>query len=337
MAFNNTDFGTGAAVTKWRKRFAIAATAARFFEIAVGPGKDSIIQRLEDLKGQRGDTIKIDLKYLLTSAGVTGDNTRTGNEEEIQYARQDVVLDALWNGTIDEGKLRNQAVLYDFRQESLESLGEWHADKKDEEIIETLSASPTRSLGADDGGTPRYDATAKSGLAAADVITVADIRRLKALATKPRVATDVRIRPFVRNGKKYYMLVAGTESMLDLKNDSTYESYLENAWWRGDKNPLFSDAEVIIDRVIIHEFEGILTFDDGGGAAVHGEQNLFLGAQAAVISMTEDGVDWNEEQVDRGNKEAIGGTIIRTIDKTVFDSRDMACISYYCATSALVA
>lgn len=337
MSVNNTDFGTGAAVTRWRKRFAIEATAARFFEIVVGPGKDSIIQRLTNLEGQRGDTIKIDLKYLLKSAGVSGDGTRAGNEEQIQYARQDVVLDSLWNGTIDEGKLRNQAVLYNFREESMESLADWHADKKDEEIVETLSASPTRALGADDGGTPAYDATAKSNLVAADVITVGDIRRLKALATKPRVATDVRIRPFIRNGKKYFMLVLGTESMLELKKDSTYESYLENAWWRGDKNPLFSDAEVIIDRVIIHEFEGILDFDDGGSGAVHGEQNLFLGAQAAVISMTKDGTDWNEEEVDRGNKQAIGGTIIRTIDKTVFDSRDMAVISYYCATSALQA
>lgn len=332
---HNTDFGTGAAVTKWRKRFAIEATAARFFEIVVGPGKDSIIQRLTDFENERGDTIKIDLKYLLTSDGVSGDGTRAGNEEQIEYARQDVVLGSLWNGTIDTGKLRNQAVLYDFREESLESLADWHGDKKDEEIVTTLSASPTRALGADAGGTPVYDSDAKTNLVAADVITVSDIRRLKALAGRPHVSTDVRIRPFVRNGKKYFMLVLGPETMLHLKDDSTYESYLENAWWRGDKNPLFSDAEVIIDRVIIHEFDGILSFDDGGSGAVHGEQNLFLGAQAAVISMTKDGVDWNEEEVDRGNKQAIGGTIIRTIDKTVFKSRDMACISYYCATDAL--
>ena len=135
-------------------------------------------------------------------------------------------------------------------------------------------------------------------------------------------------------GKKHYLLILGAESMYDLKNDSEYNQILRDAWWRGEKNPIFSDASVVIDGVIIHEFEGIQSFDNGGGASVHGELNLFVGAQGAVMAVGGSHV-WHEEMVDRGRQLSIGGTLIYEIAKTKFNSIDQSVIAYYVATTDL--
>jgi len=197
-----------------------------------------------------------------------------------------------------------------------------------------MSASPTRTLGADDGRDPRIDSASKSGLVDADLTTVSDIRLLHTLAKKPATAGNPRIKPIIFKGKKYYLLILGSESMYDLKEDSEYNQILRDAWWRGEKNPIFSDASVVIDGVIIHEFEGIQSFDDGGGATVHGELNLFVGAQGAVF-LEGGGTDWHEEMVDRGRQLSIGGTLIYEIAKTKFNGIDQAVIAYYAATTDL--
>jgi len=126
------------------------------------------------------------------------------------------------------------------------------------------------------------------------------------------------------------------ESSYDLQADSEYQQLFRDAWWRGEKNPLFRDAKIVINNVIVHEYEGISSFDDGGGSTVHGELNLFMGAQAAIFARGGDHT-WHEETVDRGNKLAITGGVIYELAKTKFNSIDFGTIAYYCSTTDLSA
>ena len=332
-----TIWASATQVERWTKEFAYEASFPRFMKKFAGNDDSFAIQRIPDLKEQRGKSVHIDLITQLEGTGVEGDGTRTGNEENIVNYEQEIVLGATWHGTLSKGPLEGKRVLYDFNKISLRLLKEWFQKLMDTKLITALETSPTRTLGADDGGTPRIDSASKSGLATADKITVADIRLLRAIAEDPYTSTHIPIKPIMVKGEEFYLLVLGTESFYDLKNDAEYQQLMREAWWRGSKNPLFRDAKLVtLDNVIVHKFKGINSFDDGGGASVHGETNLFMGAQAAVIALGS-GHKWHQETVDRGKQESIGGTLIYKIDKTKFNSVDQAVIAYYAATTDLSA
>lgn len=325
-------------VERWRKEFAYEASWPKFMKKFTGGDDTSVIQRLDDLKTQRGKSVHIDLITQLAGDGVSDDGTRAGNEENIVNYEQEITLGATWHGTLSKGPIEEKRVLYDFRKVSLRLLKDWFNKHLDDDLITVLSASPTRTLGADDGGTPRIDSASESSLVAADKITVADIRLLRALAEDPYTSTHVPIKPITYNGSEYYLLVLGTESMYDLKNDSEYQQIMRDAWWRGEKNPLFRDAQMItLDNVIVHKYKGITSSDTYGvGDVIHAELNLFMGAQAAVLALGSDHT-WHEETVDRGKQLSVGGTLIYEVAKTKFNSIDQAVIAYYCATTDLSA
>ncbi len=338
-----TTWTSNTQVERWRKEFAYEASWPKFLKKFAGD-ETAMIQRLDDLKTQRGKSVHIDLITQLEGDGVADDGTRAGNETKIQNYEQEVTLGAIWQGTLSKGPIEGKRVLYDFRKVSLRLLTDWHQKHIDDDFMTVLSASPTRTLGADDGGTPRIDSSAKSGLVEADKITVADIRLMRAIAEDPYTSGDVPIKTITINGGEYYVLILGTESYYDLKNDSEYQQIMREAWWRGDKNPLFRDAEMVtLDNVIVHKYMGIQSYDNGGaGSDEHGELNLFCGAQAGVLALGSDHT-WHEETVDRGKQLSIGGTLIYEAAKTVFGTKtagadsDQSVIAYYCATTDLSA
>ena len=331
-----TTWTSNTQVERWRKEFAYEASWPKFLKKFAGD-ETAMIQRLDDLKTQRGKSVHIDLITQLDGPGVADDGTRTGNEEKIVNYEQEVTLGAIWHGTLSKGPIEQKRVLYDFRKISLRLLTDWHQKHIDDDFMTVLSASPTRTLGADDGGVPRIDSASKSGLVDADKITVADIRLMRAIAEDPYTSTNVPIKPITMNGEEYYVLVLGTESFYDLKNDSEYQQIMREAWWRGEKNPLFRDASMVtLDNVIVHKYKGISSYDDGGGDSIHGELNLFCGAQAGVLALGSDHT-WHEETVDRGKQLSIGGTLIYEAAKTKFNSIDQSIIAYYCATTDLSA
>lgn len=331
-----TSWNSSLHVERWRKEFAYEAAKLDFLQKFAGPDESYAIQIVNDLKKSKGDQIHVPLVMKLSGSGTTGDNTLAGNEEDLVTYEQTVTLDQLRHGVLSKGKMENKRVLIDFRKTALRQLKIWFNETLDADLISVLGTSPTRTLGADTAGTPRIDSASKSGLASGDVITIDDIRLLKTLATKPYTSTHPKIRPIKIDGKKCYLLIIGPESAYDLKTSSAYNTLMRDAWWRGEKNPLFYDAKVVVDNVLVHEYEGISSFDDGGGASVHGELNLFMGAQAAIFALGGDHT-WHEETVDRGNKLAISGGLIYELAKTKFNSIDFATIAYYCATTDLSA
>jgi len=182
-------------VERWRKEFAYEAAKLDFLNKFAGPDESYAIQIVDDLKAKKGSIIHVPLVMKLAGAGVTGDNTMAGNEEDLVTYEQSVTLDQLRHGTLSKGKMENKKVLIDFRKTSLRQLKIWFNETLDADLVTVLGASPTRTLGADNGGTPRIDSASKSGLVAADKITVADIRLLKTLAKKPYTSTHPKIRP----------------------------------------------------------------------------------------------------------------------------------------------
>ena len=92
-----TAFGTNDAqnVNIWSKKTMREALKKTFIRKFMGNSKTAIIQRLDELEKNAGDTVKYDLLMQATGAGITGDNRLKDNEEAMVYHQDSVVIDQL--------------------------------------------------------------------------------------------------------------------------------------------------------------------------------------------------------------------------------------------------
>ncbi len=97
--------------------------------------------------------------------------------------------------------------------------------------------------------------------------------------------------------------------------------------FRGDKNPLFSGADAVVDNLIIHAHNFVPTFSDWGSLSDQpGARALVMGAQAIVMALGKEG-KWVEKEFDYENKWAIATGAIWGVQKTIFNSVDHALVS----------
>jgi len=334
---SETNWNSSLTIERWAKEFYREARVPDFFGPYTGESASSIIQVKTDLKKKQGDQIHFGLVEKIEGDGVTGDNTMAANEVPIVTQHQAITIDQLRQGILSTGRMEDKRTHLNFRKEAMSELKNWFNETIDKDLFTVLAASPTRSLGADNGGTLRFDAsTTKSGLVAADKISLGDVTVLSKLAKVPATSGNYKIRPAMIDGKKMYLLVVGHESAVDLRKDPDWNQAQREAQNRGRSNPLFNDVLGVWGDVIIDKHENIVPFTDGGGASVRGEANLFLGAQAGMLAYGGD-YSWDETPVDRGNKLAITGGIIYEAAKAKFNSIDWASIVYHCATTSLSA
>jgi len=335
-----SSWASGLAVERWAKELMYEVGKEIYFEKFMGSGPDSLIQVKNELNGQSGDSVTFGLITNLSGSGISGDSTLEGNEESMGNFSQTVSTSMIRHAVRNTGRFDDSKVLYDFRVESLAVLKTWIAEYIDSQLFTNLVASCTYLFRADAGG----DSVASrlsddtDQLAAADLIVPADISALQKLAKVPGVSGQLRIRPIRVGGREYYVLLVHPEVAYDLKQNSTFTQALREAEVRGSENPLFSGAIGIWDGVVIHEHENISLFDDGGGGAVHGAHNLFLGAQAGVYATVGDPI-WVEKSFDYGNQLGVAGGLIFGNAKVKFDSdgdssdEDFAVIRYSTAST----
>jgi N4-gp56 family major capsid protein len=325
----NTLFNSSLEVSRWRNELYTQAKKDTYFSRFFG-GANSIIHVKDDLKAAKGKDITFGLKMKIEGDGVTGDNTLAGNEVAIDTYSQTITLDQLRQGIMSTGKMHNKKVLIDFRSEALDSLKVWFAETMEQDMVDVLSASATRSLTFDASASAGSQyVTTKPTMAAGDVITTAGISRLAAMA-KLGDSTHGKMRPVRVGGKDYYVLVLHPEAAHELKMDSTFMAAQQYAMPRGSDNPLFSGALGAWDGVVIHEHDMVKKYATG----VNHCGNLFLGAQAGCAAFGGDHA-WHEELVDRGNKLSVSASIIYEFAKTTFNSADFACITYWTSTTNL--
>ena len=330
----NTLWTSSLEVSRWRNELYTQAKKDTYFSRFFG-GSNSVIHVKDDLKAAKGKDITFGLKMKIEGDGVTGDNTLAGNEVAIDTYSQTITLDQLRQGIMSTGKMHNKKVLIDFRQEALDSLKVWFAETMEQDMIDTLSLTPTRQFHGVAGAfhVDVNPETSSTGVVADDVVSTAAISRLVAMA-KLGNSTHGKMRPIRANGKDHWLLILHPEAAHELKNSDAFMNAQQYAMPRGSDNPLFSGALGMWDGCVIHEHDMIKSFDNGGGGSVHYTQNLFMGAQAGCAAFGGDH-SWHEELVDRGNKLSISASIIYEFAKTTFNSADFSSISYHTLTDKL--
>lgn len=356
MAKTNFTRLTDEELTAWSNELWQADRDRDFLTPFEGTGADSMVQRITELrKTSKGARAVITLVNDMEGDGVVGDNQLEGNEEELKAYDQVIRIDQMRNANRTQGRMADQKSIVDFRFQSRDKLGHWHADRRNQLAMLTLSGlsytfKPDGSTRvgsqfpdlefAPDVTAPsanrytRWDATSglvtssvsNADLVADDTLTWNAIVDLKAYAR----------RKFIRsirgeNGYEYYNLFVSPEAMKALKKDAAFIAAFQYAAKRGEDNLLFKGTPhggtqgVLIDGVNILEYRHVYTTlrapsgSKWGGGAVDGARLLLCGAQA--LGFADLGMPtWDEEGFDYKN--SIGISVARTVGfkKPVFRS-----------------
>lgn len=91
----------------------------------VGTGADNLIQHKTETQKGPGDTIKFFLRMQMDGAGISGDSTLEGNEEALVTYADSLVIDQLRHAHRSNGRMTEQRVTWNIREESKDGLADW--------------------------------------------------------------------------------------------------------------------------------------------------------------------------------------------------------------------
>jgi len=325
------NWASGLQVSRWAKELQSEVSKGVYFSkfMGEGPGNAIHVKQIEDGKGK---DVTFGLVTQLTGSAITGDSSLEGNEQSLSTYSNTVSTNQKRLAVRDTGKFANSKVLYDFRSTSLDLLKTQYSELIDADIFSALSATS--------GTHAYYYSASSSAYASSDPkaqtltnISLADISAMKTLAQIGGSA-NYRMRPIRVDGNDYYVLVLHPEVAYDLFELDEFQQMQREAQVRGEDNPLFKGALGIYNGVVIHAHEGVNTFDNGGGAAVKGSRNLFMGAQAACFAESSD-MMWVEKTFDYGNQLGISAAKIYGVEISDYNSKDYGVIQYVSARTDL--
>jgi len=328
------NWAAGLQVSRWAKELQSEVSKGVYFSkfMGEGPGNAIHVKQMDEGKGK---DVTFGLVSQLSGSAITGDSSLEGNEQSLSTYSNTVSTNQKRLAVRDTGKFANSKVLYDFRSTSLDLLKTQYAELIDADIFSALSpTSGTHAYYRADASASVYATSdPKAALADTDSITLADISALKTIAQIGGSA-NYRMRPIRVDGNDYYVLVIHPEVAYDLFELDEFQQMQREAQQRGESNPLFTGALGIYNGVVIHAHEGVNLISDGGGAAVKGARNLFMGAQAACFAESSD-MFWVEKTFDYGNQLGISASKIYGVDISDYNSKDYGVIQYVSARTDL--
>jgi N4-gp56 family major capsid protein len=347
-----TQFGVNHPLTNklFSKRLFHESLKATWFGKFIGKGSDKIIQLNPELK-QVGDKLTYGLRMLLTGDGVQGDGTLEGNEEQLTFHDDAVIINQVRHAVRTSGKMTEQRVPYNLREESRMALSDWFAEKLDAAFFNQLAGNTNKANGIVTGNNtavaPDSDhhifstGLTEVSLSASSTFNLTLLDRAKVKAT----TLAVPIRPLRIGGEEKYVCFIHPFQHYQLRVNTATAQYMDiqKAAIQGGqitKNPIYTGAIAEYNGIILHEStrvpwgistqSGVSVNTDLGVSAV--ARAVFCGAQAGCICTgrnTDAGLDatWTEEKFDYGNQLGVAGGLIYGVTKSVFNSADFGTIA----------
>lgn len=355
MATTNYPVGHPLAVKLWGKKTYHEALAATYFGKFMGTDSNSLVQVHEDLSKSQGDRIRIPLRMLLSGDGVQGDATLEGQEEALTTYYDDITIDQLRHAVRSAGKMSEQRVPFDVREEARMGLQDWWADRLDTSLMNQLAGntgeSDQRRTGLQATIAPDsqhlfasggHDTEASLSSTTTHAFRLSDIDRAVAKAK----TISPLIRPIKVGGDDYYVLFLHPFQVYQLRRDaSTAGNWIDiqKAAMNGGQvkdNPIFTGALGVYNGVVLHESTRIpnIVGSPNSGTTADYRRAVFAGAQAVALAVGQgnsaERVNWAEELFDFGNQLGVSGGMIYGVKKTVFNSKDFSTlvISSYAPT-----
>lgn len=353
----DTSFSTGDALTQklWsRKLFreVLKTTdVGKFF----GTDSNSLIHIQENLKKAAGDRITLGLRMQLAGAGVSGDGTLEGNEEELVRFSDNIIVDQLRHAVRLNGRMTEQRVTYNLRDEGRVGLQDWWTDRIAvsffNQVCSNLNTSDIRYLGmqavttadaahnfvAGTGFTSGANVMAGLSDTASDKMQLTLIDSLVAQAKT--LTPQIRSVMVPKMGNVFVMFIHPfqTKDLRVTTGTGTWQDIQKAALAGGQLtgNPIFTGALGMYNNVVLHEDARIpLAADNGGTAIANTRAAVFCGAQAASLCIGQGyemtggsaRMSWEEETFDYGNRYGVAAGMIWGLKKAVFNSQDFGVI-----------
>jgi N4-gp56 family major capsid protein len=308
----------------------------------MGTSSHNIVQVKEELTKAPGDAITVQLRGKLTGAGVSGITALKGNEEDLVFYDQRLLVDTIRHGVVLRGEMSEKRVAFDLRNQAREALVDWATDKLRKDLVTALtdtSKGRDRSrymYGCTDANWNTTHATALLNVDATnDKLTTASISRAK---RKALLDGSRKVRPFVlKNGNKVeevYVLFAHPLAVRDLLADADFKAlntYIPTTF--GDSVLVHGQRyKGMWDGVMIFETE-MPTLAGAGASGINVAHNVLCGAQAAAIAWGKR-TNYKEDVDDYGHQNGFAIDEIRGVSKLVFNGVDHGVVNLFSAAVA---
>jgi len=129
----------------WARQTIKMARNASFVEQYVGKDANSIVQRVTEFsKTEKGAKAQIHLVSDLVNDGAAGDTQLWDSEEALIGSFQTIQIDQLRNANRLSGRMNDQKMVINFREQSRDVLAYWLADRTDQAAFLTMSGMDYR-------------------------------------------------------------------------------------------------------------------------------------------------------------------------------------------------
>ncbi len=325
----------------WDDQFFAEYIRSNQFARYMGTGMSSIIQLKDDLTRKNGDSITYATVRRLTGAGVTGNTTLEGQEEQLNARSLKLTVNVIRHA-IAVSDWDEQKSAIDLMNAGRDGLMNWAMEKIRADIILALGSIPANAnvsttlaaasnAAMDTWLTNNLDRVLFGAAVAnsvssdystsmatldntADKMTTATLSLAKRMARK----ASPHIRPTkVNDDEEWYVCFMPSLVFRDFRADTTLNNAQLYAADRGANNPLFTAGDLIWDGIIVREIPEMAVLTAGGTNA-HGSldtaRSYLCGAQAL-------GVGWAQRTKsvtnnrDYGFQHGAGVMEIRGIEK----------------------
>lgn len=324
----------------------------------MGTTSDKPIFVIEDLAKGKGEAVTAPLAAQIDGAGVSGESTLEGSEEQMSLYGQKVTLTEYSNAIRDSGALTRKRAAFDLFDLFKPQLTTWLAQKTETLIMDAMadiagtayasageSARDTWLAANTDrvlfGAATSNNAANDHSACLAEVDSSSDMLQTTQISLAKRLAqlADPKIRPVkLENGLEFYVMFAHPYCVRDLKKETVFQNAQRDAMPRGMDNPLFTGAVGYWDGVLIVESDKV-TIDSGVGASsIDVAKNVLCGAQAVLLAQgAYDGgmrVKMVEKEFDYDRQKGCAIMSMFKVAKGYFNSKDHGIVSVYSAAVA---
>lgn len=337
------------AVKLWAKRLAVEALKATSIGPFIGTDPNSLVHMKTETQKGPGDQVTFGLRMQLTGRGVQGTETLEGNEESLTVYNDAVLINTVRHAVRSGSSksISQQRVPFDLRQEALDGLVDWFAERIDQSAFNQLCGyyleSDTIYTGNQAAVNPdtSHRIWSETGTTDdADLDNSGDTFNLNLINTAVERAKTLTpaIRPIKMGGKDWYVCFLHPYQVTDLRNDATAAGSwfdIQEAALQGGEitnNPIFTGALGVVNQTILLENSRITTgITNAGADAPSVRRAVFCGAQALACAYGQDnGPDrysWVEEDFDYGEQLGVAAGSIFGMKKTRFNSADYGVIT----------
>lgn len=334
------------AVKLWSKKLAVEALKQTWVYKFVGRDDNSLIQVFDDTSKDKGDRIRVPLRRLLSGDGILEDGTLEGNEERINFFSDDVVINQLRHAVRTGGKMSEQRVPFELREQLRVSLQDWWADRIDtwffNQLCGNAGQTDLRYTGmqaavASDSDHVIFAGSASTDASLSNSATYKFTLTLLDVAVEKAKTLAVPIRPIMIGGEEKYVAFLHHNQVTDLRTNTNTGQWLDiqKAAMQGgnvSKNPIYTGALGEYNGVILHASNRVPGFSAGAAlTANNGRIAAFCGAQAIGMAFGRgyqpERFSWKEDYFDYENQFGVAAGCIAGLKKLIFNGSDFGVIT----------